>query len=648
MNLTNLTNMPNPTSENLSAHSLSAFSQQIATLFSFIEGRKQLRQQLQNSLSNKKPIINNTTNEENQLYSQLITALAEVINEGHTILTVDNRLLPDQLLDHWQQQQRIFLLSPTQLTSENVTKAMTSARPIILQRLVDRSVIWLYRQWFAERQLAEQLMAIAKRPMPKLSLHTSNTAVQPNPQQQLAIEKASQNALCIITGGPGTGKTFTVAQLVIALYTAHESQKRTEPHLAPLAISLTAPTGKAAQRMQESLSKSLVDSLQGKSIAIDNAKTLHRLLGIGSNGVPRYNRDNPLPDDLIIVDEASMLGLELAGLLVDAIKPTARLILLGDANQLAAVDAGAVLSDLCVIPALAPYRVALSESKRFDDNSPIGQLALAITQVVTTPEQQQQKLIKTLSLLPKFNFNNEKNVQKRPNTLSDIRFFPIYKNTDLRQVYDELADLYQPYFSLMQSWQTQTPDITNPTVRTQLFTIFDSFRVLSAGHHGNLGVKMLNQMLSRKYKKQAKLPLSDSRFFHGQPIMMLKNDYQLGLFNGDIGICIQLASLDSQGNTVLGEMVVCFPEKIVPISRISQDSCDTAFAFTIHKSQGSEFDHVAVCLDISHVRLLSQELIYTAITRSKGKLSLFCPEMTLKMAILQKGNRQTGLVLQFD
>ncbi|MGD4318386.1 AAA family ATPase, partial [Xanthomonas citri pv. citri] len=139
--------------------------------------------------------------------------------------------------------------------------------------------------------------------------------------QQLAIDKSSQHALSIIIGGPGTGKTCTVAKLVTTLQKGHEHKRKQDPNLPPLSITLTAPTGKAAQRMQQSLQK----SLQDEEITLDNAKTLHRLLGIGSDGIPRYHAKNPLPDDLIIVDEASMLGLELASQLVDAIKPTGRL-----------------------------------------------------------------------------------------------------------------------------------------------------------------------------------------------------------------------------------------------------------------------------------------------------------------------------------
>ena len=271
--------------------------------------------------------------------------------------------------------------------------------PIILQKL-DQSddgvgetqvsyIVWLHRQWYAEQSLAKQLMKIAHRKVAAFSGISSSQdidnglAPKPNAMQQLAIDKSSQHALSIIIGGPGTGKTFTVAKLVTTLQKGHEHKRKQDPNLPPLSITLTAPTGKAAQRMQQSLQK----SLQDEEITLDNAKTLHRLLGIGRDGIPRYHAKNPLPDDLIIVDEASMLGLELASQLVDAIKPTGRLILLGDANQLAAVDAGSVLSDLCAVTRLQPYITELTESKRFDSNSVVGQFALAIQQNLPAPKK---------------------------------------------------------------------------------------------------------------------------------------------------------------------------------------------------------------------------------------------------------------------
>lgn len=627
----------------------SELAQNFIQIASFMQNRANTRLTLKNknSLSNLKNFNNQNTKEKNSdsklALQQIFAQLAEQLNEGHTILTLDTTN-PEQnhLYQSLKHSEWVHKLDNSQ--------AQTIDKPIIMQARVEHSinewgetemagrvVVWLHRQWFAEHQLARQLLEIAKRPIEHLTIAPptpDNANKTANERQQLAINNACQHALSIITGGPGTGKTFTVAQLVIALQHAHNQKKKKDPHTPPLSIALTAPTGKAAQRMEESLSQ----SLQGETVQLDKAKTLHRLLGIGSNGMSRYHHANPLPDDLVIVDEASMLGLELASQLVDAIKPTGRLILLGDANQLSAVDAGAVLADLCEVRALQPYRTELTESRRFDDTSAVGQLALTIKQSADTPADKKRKISEVKKQL------------KQKNTA--VTFYKLETSdkthrVNYPQLYQQLGEPFGDFFALTKDlWENPLNldhDLTQQQVEN-LFQTFDTYRILSAGHHGKLGDVAINQAISQFHKRDIlKLPLSDSPFYHGQPIMMLKNDYQLGVFNGDIGICLKTLNAKSpQPN------IVMFPHKVVDISRLNSDSCTTAYALTIHKSQGSEFHHVAVCLDGMHARLLSQELIYTAVTRSKEKLDIYSNELVLNNAIVQKGNRQTGLALQFD
>lgn len=627
----------------------SELAQNFIQIASFMQNRANTRLTLKNknSLSNLKNFNNRNTKEKNSdsklALQQIFAQLAEQLNEGHTILTLDTTN-PEQnhLYQSLKHSEWVHKLDNSQ--------AQTIDKPIVMQVRVEHSinewgetemagrvVVWLHRQWFAEHQLAMQLLNIAKRPIEQLTIEppTSENSDKKtaNERQQLAISNACNHALSIITGGPGTGKTFTVAQLVIALQHAHNVKKKKDPHTPPLSIALTAPTGKAAQRMEESLSQ----SLQGETIQLDKAKTLHRLLGIGNNGMPRYHHDNPLPDDLVIVDEASMLGLELASQLVDAIKPTGRLILLGDANQLAAVDAGAVLADLCEVQALQPYRTELTESRRFDDTSAIGQLALKIKQSADTPTGKKRKISEIKKLLAQKNtpitFHKFESDKTRP--------------VNYPQIYQQLNEPFGDFFALTKDlWENPLNldhDLTQQQVEN-LFQTFDTYRILSAGHHGKMGDTAINQAISHFHKREIlKLPLLDSHFYHGQPIMMLKNDYQLGVFNGDIGICLK--TLNAKNNQ---PDIVMFPDKAIDISRLNSDSCTTAYALTIHKSQGSEFHHVAVCLDGMHARLLSQELIYTAVTRSKRVLDIYSNELLLNNAIVQKGNRQTGLALQFD
>ncbi|HBL97892.1 MAG TPA: exodeoxyribonuclease V subunit alpha, partial [Psychrobacter sp.] len=241
---------------------------------------------------------------------------------------------------------------------------------------------WLHRAWQAEFNLAKNINNILNQKVKPLPI-TIPESLHEN--QIKAINVANNNAFSIITGGPGTGKTYTVAQLVIALQQATESGGEGSENIRfstdSASLALAAPTGKAAQRMQESLQAAL--DTAGINLQLQEAKTIHRLLGIGRTGRPRYNADNPLGEDIIIVDEASMLGVELANYLVSAVKPGARLILLGDANQLAAVDAGAVLADLCCIPLLQSIHAELTESRRFGADSGIGKLAIQINRAET-------------------------------------------------------------------------------------------------------------------------------------------------------------------------------------------------------------------------------------------------------------------------
>ncbi|BAV11727.1 exodeoxyribonuclease V subunit alpha [Moraxella osloensis] len=629
----------------------------LTQLASFIQYRKQQKSQLINTEINKNSLskenqINDQKTKEKPKILQIFDELNNQLSEGHTVyeMTVNNEdekpLIAELTDDNWA----------SVIGADDELRNHDTNAPIILQKLaqaVDEVVetpvsyiVWLHRQWYAEQSLAKQLMKIAHRKVAAFSGISASQDIDnglaPNAMQQLAIDKSSQHALSIIIGGPGTGKTFTVAKLVTSLQKAHEHKRKQDPNLPPLSITLTAPTGKAAQRMQESLRISLQKSLQDEEITLDNAKTLHRLLGIGSDGIPRYHAKNPLPDDLIIVDEASMLGLELASQLVDAIKPTGRLILLGDANQLAAVDAGSVLSDLCAVTRLQPYITELTESKRFDSNSVVGQFALAIQQ--NLPAAKKIKLIHQLlqpidlqSLKPSQSENPPELASETQQT-ANIPFYPIDASSSLPAVFNQLAKPYHPFFALMQQWYSKPVNIFEADNRKGLFEVFDSYRILCAGHQGQLGTQSINQKMSLAFTEFSKITRTKAYFYHGLPIIIQNNDYQLGLFNGDIAICLLYQ----------GQLYACFAEKVIPIQRLSRESCDYAYAMTIHKSQGSEFHTVAICIDKAHTRLLSQALIYTAVTRSKSALSIYSAKENFELAVTQKAVRQTGLQLQFD
>ncbi|WP_394260911.1 exodeoxyribonuclease V subunit alpha [Moraxella boevrei] len=600
----------------------------------FIALRQQQKQRLisKNSLSKvNQIIISNPTETENftQLsdinIKQLFNLLDNALENGNTIFSLNCHVNDKQILQSWQNNGWL-----TQL--DDASSQINT--PIVVRKQGNQWTFWLQRQWFAEYQLATQLLAMTQREVRQLdfdnqppiassnSQDKNNEKIKtPNFLQQQAIDKANRYAFSIITGGPGTGKTFTVAELVKRLQHAHQQAQTNDPNLPALSIALTAPTGKAAQRMQESLQH----TLKGEKISLENAKTLHRLLGIGQHGTPRYHKHNPLPDDLVIVDEASMLGLELASQLIDAIKPTARLILLGDANQLSAVDAGSVLADLCKIDALQDFRTELTETQRFDGNSKVGKLAQPIQKALNN-----NKPCDIDDLLEITDTLTAKNPEK-------IALLPAEKFQSPVTLYQLLAEPYQPFFALLIDWQKNGVNLTDEN-RKKLFDIFNQYRILTAGNHGILGKQALNEQLKKIFFQHGQQQ-SNYYFFHGLPIMITANDYHLGLFNGDIGICLW----------VNGALMVCFADKdkLVAINQLSPSVCEPAYAMTIHKSQGSEFDCVAVCVGQSHQRLLSQELIYTAITRSKNEVILVNEKQSLAMALQKKSHRHTGLALQF-
>lgn len=496
---------------------------------------------------------------------------------------------------------------------------------------------WLHRSWQAEYNLATHINTILDQRITPLDI---SIPTKLHEHQIKAINIANNNAFSIITGGPGTGKTYTVAQLVIALQQATESGGDAHQSIRfstdSASLALAAPTGKAAQRMQESLQAAL--DAAGIQLQLQEAKTIHRLLGIGRTGTPRYHAKNPLGEDIIIVDEASMLGVELANHLVSAVKPGARLILLGDANQLAAVDAGAVLADLCRIPLLQPIHAELTESRRFDSDSGIGKLANQINMTEADTQAIWQLLRQDEAL--SFQYVNTLQTEividnKIKNSLSN------------NKITLNISDNYHSYlnkvkFLLENPIEKSVPESIKTTITTLMQT-FNQFRVLTAGHNGEWGDHYINNHLTQWHLAELKLPLGQNTWFHGRPVMILQNNYELGLFNGDIGFCLQTG--DERGR-----LEVFFENKAqgIAVNLLNEEVIATAYAMTIHKSQGSEFDHVAITFDNSHARLLSKELIYTAVTRAKKQVTIYSTKQAFEKAVQTPTERHTGLELHFE
>ncbi|VEG13323.1 exodeoxyribonuclease V subunit alpha [Moraxella cuniculi] len=486
----------------------------------------------------------------------------------------------------------------------------TSAALLCLQPPIDyvyqHEILWLWthRAYQAEMLLMRHIIRLAGANVPQFSLDIPDGI---NDKQRAAMAMIGNQAFSIITGGPGTGKTFTVAQIVIAL--ARQQM--------PVRLSLVAPTGKAAQRMGESLQAAMPDDVE---LQLPEPKTIHRLLGIGTNGQARYHADNPLPQDMIIIDEASMLGVELANQLFAAIATGCRVILLGDANQLAAVDAGAVLADLCRIDSLGDLRVHLDESRRFDGKSGVGRLATLINQ-----QSYDNKVFLAFTQLHQ--------------ACHDVAYTDIEAFVEPSSCYDQLAQPYQDFFAATYASRFEFAKLSDdkiPEFINNLFNILNKYRILCAAHKGDFGDEKINEYLTKIHKKYQKMPTSLSDWYHGRVVMINKNLYEFGLFNGDVGICLYART----GLTVYfeGESL-----RAVPAQLISDAVVTTAYAITVHKSQGSEWQQVAVVFDENNARLLSKELFYTAVTRAKSQVQIFSTADAIAQAMTTPTIRQTGL-----
>lgn len=314
--------------------------------------------------------------------------------------------------------------------------------------------------------------------------------------------------------------------------------------------------------------------------------------------------------------------------------------MLGDANQLAAVDAGAVLADLCRIPRLEPIHAELTESRRFTADSGIGKLAYQINKAETDTQAIWQLLKHDKAL--SFQYVNSVNALQAEASLDNKIENSLSKNKDI----SNLTLDYHIYMSEIKSLlinpiEKSVPELVKNTIASLMET-FNQFRVLTAGHNGEWGDHYINNYFTQWHLTELKLPLGQNTWFHGRPVMVLQNNYELGLFNGDIGFCLQTGDERSR-------LEVFFENKKqgIAINLLNEEVIATAYAMTIHKSQGSEFEHVAITFDNSHARLLSKELIYTAVTRAKEKVTIYSTKHALEKAVQTPTERHTGLALQF-
>ena len=507
-------------------------------------------------------------------------------------------------------------------------KAATQVAPCVY----DQQGLALYRYWQLEQRLAQQICRLKRQMTPAIDISEYESLLE-DEFQQAALKMVLQQWLSIITGGPGTGKTYTLARIIAAL----------NQMIPDIRIAMAAPTGKAAQRMQEALQNSFKDpKLIASGLVTDelrnqSTQTLHRLLGMGNRQIPRFNAKQPLPYDVIVVDEASMLDLNLATALFEAVPESCRIILLGDANQLASVDVGSVLADLQQVDALAENRVQLKNSRRFSDEAKIGQFARFIQaqQDSSRPEliltQLEDEIVKAAPL-------QDITLTKEMSDVIQLEYFATAQKMDVEQYQQKLMYGFRAYVdSLIAYLNAEQPT----EYIQQVISTFDDYRILAAVKHGTLGIEQINRYAERWLNQQLK-QIAIAEWYVGRPVMMTYNDYQLGISNGDIGICFKHRAQPQQ-------FEVFFPSlnKWISAHRLPRNM-QTAFALTIHKSQGSEFTHTAIVFDANAEKLLSQELIYTAVTRAKKVVTLLADRNALLQSLTVRTVRRSGLVQKIN
>jgi len=655
------------------------------------------------------------------------------------------------------------------------TLARGDERPLIVDR---HDHLYLSRYFDYERRLADALVAQAGVAVPDDGLSPErlrdNLARYFGPAtgevdwQRVAAIVALTGRVTIVSGGPGTGKTTTVVGVLACLLDAHPG----------LRIALAAPTGKAAQRMQEALHARAGDLPPELAARLpDTSYTLHRLLGGGGAAGFRHHRDNPLPYDLIVVDEASMIDVALAAHLLDALAPGARLVLLGDKDQLAAVEAGAVFAELSARPAFtAAARTRIAQALGIDEAAFVAALPVPDEAAATVPAANPVSAAAQAQAQASASVPAAASRKRASRPRADARQASLFDDepqddavaaadvapspsagpasTDAGDIgdagnapawieADELAWLDAvelPSFdagdAALASVMSTLPGVTAASPATPapapladcvvwlernyrfgldspigrlslairrgdvqaaldalpaddaaaasfhddageslasstverlarrfgayldalrdalaapvpdplpLFDALNRFRILCATRSGLRGAEHVNALVAAHVRHAARVPLAvGAHWFTGRPIMVTRNDYALGLFNGDIGIALP----DAHG--VLRVWFRRADGTARAVSPAALPPHETAFALTVHKSQGSEFDEAALVLPASFGRVLTRELVYTAVTRARTRVQVIGPRRVLAQAVATRTQRDSGLAARVD
>jgi len=518
----------------------------------------------------------------------------------------------------------------------------------------DAGRVYLYRYWAAERRVAEWIRA---RTAPatgdesgddERGLATSFRRLFPAPdrggdaRQAMAAVLALGGALTVVSGGPGTGKTTTVTR-ILALLAGTRSDLR---------IAMAAPTGKAAARLTESVARESarldVDECVRARIPT-TASTVHRLLGAGGRtGGFRHDATRPIAADVVVIDEASMIDLLLMDALLAAVRPGARVVLLGDRNQLASVDTGFVFGDVCLaaerLRTASGYRPDVARrferlaGYRFEDTG-----ASAGSEPVPTADDRGGRLGQaSVDLRTSYRFTGSSGIavlaaaiaagdsDGAVQALDRELAGEVAHTAHPRDPRDAVAPLHEAIADYLAADDTATA-----------LERMARFRILCATRVGVWGTHNLNRAVEARLERLGRA--THDPWYAGRPILVTANDYQVGLFNGDVGVCWP-ETTDSSGRAGVSAWFATAAGGVrrVPIARLPAH--ETAWAMTVHKSQGSEFDRVLLVLPDRDSPVLTRELLYTAVTRVRSRIDIVGQDETFAAAVRRTAARRSGLL----
>lgn len=496
--------------------------------------------------------------------------------------------------------------------------AAVASSPLVVSHAlhIDDGLVHLDRYWREEQLVADTLRERVSRPAPQVdepSLEAGAHRIFADDgwaEQRDASLAAARRWTTLVTGGPGTGKTTAVAGLIALLA---EQEARTGGRA--LRIALTAPTGKAAARLHEAVTDAALrlPGVDRDRVGELSAQTLHRLLGFrpGYRTRFRHDRANRLPHDLVVVDETSMVSLTMMARLLEAIRPDARLVLVGDPDQLSSVEAGAVLSDLVAGYAdVDPGAVAsLRTSHRF--GAGIGDLAGAVR-----------------------DGDADLAVELLRGGRDDVLWLPADDSASL-------AELRR--VCLRHARSVQAAAEAGDAVAA--LAALDAHRLLTAHREGPFGAAHWNRQVERWLTEVGPVPVGAAwgrPWYAGRPLLVTANDYSLGLFNGDTGVTLAEPGDQADGHAPL-RAVIDGPGGPARFATSRLADVETMHAMTIHKSQGSQAQEVGIVLPAEDSTLLTRELLYTAVTRAQRRVRLVGSEAALRAAVTRRAQRASGL-----